>query len=406
MSPEGMVTTSHLWKRFRPDYRQLRLVDQVAGLASRVRRQRRLPWLWALRDVSFTLAPGESLGLVGANGSGKSTLLKILTRVMYPYAGSIEATGRVGALIEVTTGLHQELTGRENAFLYGSLLGLNRRDVARRFDDIVAFAELDHAIDRQVKFYSSGMKMRLGFGVAAFLEPHILLVDEVLAVGDASFQQRCLERMREVLAQGTTLVYVSHDLPTIEATCSRGLWLEQGVVQADGPVREVLAGYRRSVEAGAELELRTDGEVQVVKASVAGDNRSVPHTNAPLTANLVLNAERQRRCRLFVGVTEGPGTPVLLVSRELVLEAGMTSVQCRFDALPLPRGRFFLWLGAFAKRGTTLLPWGPASRFDVVGPDLEVAPRGIVRLAPVYSEASWELASLESDEEREESARS
>jgi ABC-type polysaccharide/polyol phosphate transport system ATPase subunit len=391
MSRDGTIEVSHLWKRFRPDFKHVRLDDQLALLGARLRGERRVPWLWALRDIGFTLEPGESLGLMGANGSGKSTLLKILTRVMYPYAGSVEATGRVGALIEVTTGLHQELTGRENVFLYGSLLGLKRREVADRFDAIVGFAELDNAVDRQVKFYSSGMKMRLGFGVAAFLEPHILLVDEVLAVGDASFQQRCLERMRQVLAQGTTLVYVSHDLPTIEATCSRGMWLEQGVVRADGPVREVLSGYRRSVEAGAELELRTDGDVRVVKASVAGAEDSAPRTTEPLFANLVLESAVRGRAKVFVGITEGPGTPVLLVSRAIVLEEGKTSVQCRFEELPLPRGRFFLWLGVFGKRGHAMLPWGPAAHFDVAGPDLETAPRGIVRLAPIYTEAGWEF---------------
>ena len=394
MSPDGTVAAKQVWKRFRPDRRRVRLSDQLAILTSRIRGEARLPWTWALRDVSFALSPGESLGLMGANGCGKSTLLKILTRVMYPYAGGVDAVGRVGALIEVTAGLHTELSGRENIFLYGSLLGLSRREVTHRFDDIIAFAELEQAVDRQVKHYSSGMKMRLGFGVAAFLEPDVLLVDEVLAVGDASFQQRCLARMREVLAQGTTLVYVSHDLPTIEATCARGVWMERGVIRLDGPVRDVLSEYRRSVEAGAELQLRDDGDLRVVKVGVSGEGDRLPHTKEPLTASIVIEAARDMQGRLFLGVTEGPGTPVLLVSRDVHFDEGKTSVQCRIEELPLPRGRFYLWMGVFGKRAD--LPWGPAAEFDVVGPDLETAPRGIVRLAPVYAEAKWEQGRPES----------
>ena len=188
--------------------------------ADRDRPQR---WRWALRDIDFDVAPGESVGLVGSNGSGKSTLLKILHRVMYPYAGSVEVVGRVGALIEVRSGIHPQLTGRENIVpVRLAPRAWPPTAVASRFDEIVAFAELEQAIDRQVKFYSSGMQMRLGFAVAAFLEPDVLLVDEVLAVGDAAFQQRCLDRMRYVLTQGTTLVLVSHDLAAVEATCARG----------------------------------------------------------------------------------------------------------------------------------------------------------------------------------------
>ena len=216
MLPEGSIAASHLWKRFRADKRHRVLREQVAKVSDRLRGRRR-GWRWALRDVDLHVEPGEAVGLMGPNGSGKSTLLKILTRVMYPYAGRLEVSGRVGALIEVRAGIHPQLTGRENAFLYGSLLGLNRRQVQQRFDEIVAFAQLEDAIDRQTKFYSSGMQMRLGFSVAAFLEPDILLVDEILAVGDSSFQQRCLERMSAALAEGVSLVFVSHDLAAIEA---------------------------------------------------------------------------------------------------------------------------------------------------------------------------------------------
>jgi len=392
MLRDGTVSAAHLWKRFRPDRGRTLLRDEVQRLGRRSRRGPAQPWAWALRDVGFELAPGESLGLVGANGSGKSTLLKILCRVMYPYAGRVEVAGRVGALIEVASGLHPDLSGRENAYLYGSLLGLGRREVAARFDEIIAFAEVDDAVDRQVKFYSSGMKMRLGFAVAAFLEPDLLLVDEVLAVGDASFQNRCLGRMREVLAQGTTLIYVSHDLPTVEATCARGLWLERGEVRSDGPVREVLGEYRRAVESEAELIARRgDGPLRVTRAAVTGDEGGVARTLEPLDVVLVIEAEQGWNTRLYLGVTEGPASPVLLFARDVFLDAGTTDVGLRVDALPLPRGRYFLWAGAFTRRDQELVPWAPVARFDVVGPDLAPTPRGVARLAPVHADAAWSV---------------
>lgn len=201
-SPKGTIEAAEVWKRFRSDDRPSYLQDQLSRVSDRMRGRSRPSYRWALSDIGCRAGPSESWGLVSANGAGKSTLLKILSRVMYPTAGAVNVTGRVGALIEVRAGISPLLTGRENIYLTGSIMGLKRRDVARRFDEIVAFAELEEAVDRQVKYYSSGMQMRLGFGVAAFLQPDVLLVDEVLAVGDATFQQRCLERIRAVLAEG------------------------------------------------------------------------------------------------------------------------------------------------------------------------------------------------------------
>src|SRR3954447_14539365 len=262
MLPDGTLVAEHLWKRFRADRRRMLLRDEMERLVRSRSQGVKERHRWVLRDVNVTAQPGESIGLIGSNGSGKSTLLKLFTRVMYPHTGQVTAQGRVGALIEVRAGIQPDLTGRENIFLYGSLLGLGRRNVAKRFDEIVEFAEVEDAIDRQVKFYSSGMQMRLGFAVAAFLEPDVLLVDEVLAVGDASFQQKCLNRMRHVLSNGTTLVLVSHDLAAVEATCSRAVWLDGGRVQSDGPVREVLASYRSSVQEHAELEMPREGIIR------------------------------------------------------------------------------------------------------------------------------------------------
>ncbi|MDP8961637.1 MAG: ABC transporter ATP-binding protein [Actinomycetota bacterium] len=389
----GTVATRELWKRFRVDSRRSMLSDELVRLRGRLRGESPTRWRWALSDVNLSVNPGEAVGLVGTNGSGKSTLLKILTRVMYPYAGRVEVSGRVGALIEVSAGIHPQLTGRENIYLYGSLLGLSRNQVAKRFDEIVGFAEVNAAVDRQVKFYSSGMKMRIGFAVAAFLEPDVLLVDEVLAVGDASFQQKCLDRMRSVIAGGTTLIFVSHDLASVESTCRRGVWLSQGTVQADGPIGESLGSYRRSIEETAERAYHSEGLVNLLKVSISGEAGAIPCSQGPLEVSIVLENERPRAARLFFGLSEGPAAPTVLLGRDLQLETGQIEARCSIARLPLPRGRFYLWIGVFARDRASrdLLSWHPAAHFDVVGPDLDLAPSGIVRLAPVAVDARWEI---------------
>jgi ABC-2 type transport system ATP-binding protein len=364
--------------------------DVMPRVWARIRRRPSGEWRWALRYVSLRAEPGESIGLVGPNGSGKSTLLKILTRVMYPYAGSAHVGGRVGALIEVRSGIHPDLTGRENVYLYGSLLGMRRKEVGRRFDEIVSFAELEDAVDRQVKFYSTGMAMRLGFAVAAFLEPDVLLVDEVLAVGDASFQQKCLDRMRAVLNQGTTLVFVSHDLTAVEATCSRGVWLHQGRLQADGPVRDVLAGYRQSVEETATSSLGASGIVRFLEVEAGGTNGDALRTGDVFNVRMLIESAEARAGSIYLGVSEGTPSPIFLVRRDVQLRSGATEVRCRLSTVPLPRGRFYLWAGILDRMGHDLLPWHPATPFDVSGPTLERAPIGIARLAPIHVNAEWE----------------
>jgi lipopolysaccharide transport system ATP-binding protein len=201
--------------------------------------------IWALKDVSFEVEHGELVGLIGRNGSGKSTLLKILSRISQPTAGSAAVRGRLGSLLQVGTGFHGELTGRENVYLNGAILGMRKTQIDRRFDEIAAFAEMDLFLDTPVKHYSSGMYVRLAFAVAAHMEPDILLVDEVLAVGDADFQQKCLRKMRQVAYDGRTVVFVSHNIPTIQALTNRALLLEQGRLVASGPTGEVVERYQR-----------------------------------------------------------------------------------------------------------------------------------------------------------------
>jgi lipopolysaccharide transport system ATP-binding protein len=199
--------------------------------------------LWALRGVTFEVPEGEVLGIIGPNGAGKSTLLKVLSRITDPTAGEVTLRGRVGSLLEVGTGFHAELSGRENIYLSGAILGMRREETRRRFDDIVSFAGIERFLDTPVKHYSSGMYLRLGFSVAAHLEPDILIIDEVLAVGDAEFQKKCLGKMGSVAKEGRTVVFVSHNLIAVESMCDRVIWIEDGVIRALGAPRKVIAAY-------------------------------------------------------------------------------------------------------------------------------------------------------------------
>ena len=264
-----------------------KLVDVIGSAASRFASALRSPRgshknqrsaFWALRDLSFQVTAGEVVGIVGNNGAGKSTLLKILSRITEPTHGSVSYTGRVGSLLEVGTGFHPELSGRDNIFLNGAILGMRRRDILRRFDEIVAFAGVDRFIDTPVKRYSSGMYTRLAFAVSAHLDSEIMLVDEVLAVGDLNFQNKCLARMGEVARDGRTVLFVSHNLTSIKALCPRTLVLNDGCLVEDGPTGPVLAEYLRSNIAfdgvrtrrqWSEKDAPPSGTIRILEVSVA-----------------------------------------------------------------------------------------------------------------------------------------
>jgi len=238
--------------------------------------------LWALRHVSFEVQKGEVLGLIGRNGAGKTTLLKILSRVTRPAAGFAEIHGRMGTLLEVGTGFHPELTGRENVFLSGAILGMSKREIGRKFDEMVAFAEVEKFIDTPLKHYSTGMQMRLAFAVAAHLEPEILLVDEVLAVGDAAFQKKCLGKMGNVSRQGRTIIFVSHNMTALRSLCSRVLWLDAGRVVETGGASDVIDCYLQkntaaNLESLWESELTAPGDHRVRLRSV----RVIPRADPP-----------------------------------------------------------------------------------------------------------------------------
>ncbi len=227
--------------------------------------------LWALRDVSFEVAAGEVIGIIGHNGAGKSTLLKIISLITEPTRGELEIVGRVGSLLDVGIGFHPELSGRENVFLNGAILGMRRSEITRKFDEIVAFAGTEAFLDTPVKHYSSGMYMRLAFAVAAHLDPEILIVDEVLAVGDAAFQKKCLGKMGDVAKQGRTVLFVSHNLGAVRSLCTRGIVLSGGAMQFDGAVDEAIARYLSSAaDRGAQ-----DGQVTFGSGGMAFDDLAV-----------------------------------------------------------------------------------------------------------------------------------
>jgi lipopolysaccharide transport system ATP-binding protein len=282
MSSEPLVLRAeHVSKRYRigarEPYRALR--DVLAGaFTSPLRLGRRRPdanhpdLIWALQDVSFEVRRGEVVGLIGANGAGKSTLLKVLSRITEPTSGRVLLSGRVGSLLEVGTGFHPELTGRENIYLNGTILGMRRAAIERRFDEIVAFSGMETFLDTPVKRYSSGMQVRLAFAVAAHLEPEILLVDEVLAVGDAEFQQKCLGKMKDVTSEGRTVVFVSHNLAAVRSLCTRGLVLQQGRLVFDGETDEAVHRYlgQSDHRSGAVVEA-DELALRLVKSQVYGD---------------------------------------------------------------------------------------------------------------------------------------
>lgn len=304
---------------------------------------------WALKDVSLEVREGEVLGLIGRNGAGKTTLLKILSRITQPTTGWAEIYGRVGSLLEVGTGFHPELTGRENTFLSGAILGMSKSEISRKFDEIVAFAELEQFIDTPVKHYSSGMYVRLAFAVAAHLEPEILLVDEVLAVGDIKFQKKCLGKMGDVARTGRTVVLVTHQMNQIRRLCHRVLWIDAGTVRQSGPTGEVTSAY--------ELSMSSDersSRDEIVRGATKARFKNWSMLSAPAESAHTLDTLGTIRVAFQIEVNEPmrhvhQGIALFNVDRQLIwassadnlfLERGVAELVYEFPYLPIRPGAY------------------------------------------------------------------
>jgi lipopolysaccharide transport system ATP-binding protein len=343
---------------------------------------------WALRDVSFDVQPGEIVGIVGSNGAGKSTLLKILSRVSLPTAGEALIHGRLGSLLEIGTGFHPELTGRENIYLNGAVLGMRRAEIARKFDEILAFAEVQRFVDTPVKHYSSGMYMRLAFAVAAHLETEILVVDEVLAVGDAAFQRKCLGKMRDVAGGGRTVLFVSHNLDAVRRLCTRALLVENGMLALDDTVSGVVSRYLSQLRAhagsGDEIDLRGraregSGTVRFVSAvyGTGGDAHGTqPWSWGPLVFDLELSSDQARVVpRLAISLHDRFGVKLLsadtiATGTAIELRAGITYVRVTIEALALNPGEYIVGLWAADKDARSYDNLESAFVMDVVPDDL------------------------------------
>jgi ABC-type polysaccharide/polyol phosphate transport system ATPase subunit len=397
----GAVVVADVSRRFVIRARETQTLKELFVARGRTGRQD----VWALRGVSLAIDPGEAVGLVGRNGSGKSTLLRIVAGIIKPTTGRIAAGGRIGSLLELGAGFHPDFTGRENVFLNGSIQGLRRVQIRERFDEIVAFAELEHAIDRPVRTYSSGMYMRLGFAIAAFLDADLLLLDEVFAVGDEAFQRKCFGRIFEFKQRGGTIVFVSHDAAAVERLCERAVLLQEGRVAFDGPAHEAIVRYRRQLAGDADPAERAaglrewgSGEVTVAAARLLGadgEQRAQFLAGEPLTLDVELRSEaRVAAPRLQLEVRDDAG---LLVASEEVDTAtlgwngGAGSLRVRLDVSdpPLQFGRFHLRLGVMDATGERLLHWLDDAAGFLIYPDDEG--RGLVRL-----EGKWTAATKES----------
>lgn len=359
-----------------------------------------------LKGVSFEVEEGESFALLGQNGAGKTTALRILARISPPSRGTVRGRGRVGALMEVSSGVHPELSGRENVWLYGSILGIPRRELLRRFDEIVSFAELEHAIDTQVKYYSSGMQLRLGFSIASHLEPEIFVVDEALSVGDVNFQEKCVERMSQLVRGGTTVLFVSHNLPAVEAVCTRALILEDGQVAAMGPTREVLAHYVKAME-NRRVDLRTvednDGAVRITSATchgLDGTERALFRSGEGLEVRLRFECSKPLTGPLVsIGVNDGHSWSILecsMLDDGHIPDAVGSTWGCtlRIEALPLRPRLYHIDCAVYeATAQAKLMPRLEVTTFRVVD-DLGQGPRAVMVAAsggPLNVPYSWEM---------------
>jgi lipopolysaccharide transport system ATP-binding protein len=341
----------------------VRMFRKNGANASGRKRSRDREKIWALRDISFEIHEGEATGLIGANGAGKSTLLKILARVTRPTTGHAVIHGRIGSLLEVGTGFHPELTGRENCYFSGSILGMSKREIDRKFDEIVAFAEVEKFIDTPIKHYSSGMQLRLAFAVAAHLEPEIILVDEVLTVGDMNFQKKCITKMESISRSGRTIVFVSHQINQVRRLCQKVAWLDKGEIRDYGPTGKIVAAYESAMaisESDRESQKRPVRGARFVDWQITQPACDEPHVlsdGEPVQLQFRLRADRA-----LEGVHQG--TALFGADNQLLWAAGTDGLKFQpgehilrynLPALPLRPGSY-RWLATLYEDGE-LIDW-------------------------------------------------
>ncbi len=329
---------------------------------------------WALKNVNFQIKAGEVVGIIGRNGAGKSTLLKVLSRITDPTEGEIDITGRVGSLLEVGTGFHPELSGRENIYLNGAILGMKRGEIASKFDAIIQFSEVEKFLDTPVKYYSSGMYMRLAFAVAAFLEPEILVVDEVLAVGDMAFQKKCLGRMGEVAGDGRTVLFVSHNMSAVQQLCTRCIMLAKGTVVADGPPSEVVPRYlREAAPTGSATRVpKASGEPTIISAAIVPVGEA---SEAQMQITVVVAASSSQLAALDIRLTDGSGFAVgfgslgtFAASEKVLLQAGLNTFEILLPGDRLAVGSYFASLDLTLPFVRYLDRFENALSFDITRP--------------------------------------
>jgi lipopolysaccharide transport system ATP-binding protein len=356
---EGAVRAPLTWLRSRRE-KKLQLVD-----------------FWALKDVSFQIKQGEAVGIIGRNGAGKSTLLKILSRITVPTEGRIRIDGRTTSLLEVGTGFHQELTGRENIFLNGAILGMTRAEIINKFDEIVEFSEIEQFLDTPVKRYSSGMYVRLAFAVAAHLEPEILIVDEVLAVGDAAFQKKCLGKMGSVARSGRTVLFVSHNMEAVRNLCQRAVWLKGGRLYKDGKADEIIEAYSSNLSNGHSFSCANPdyGLIiqKVVLKDACGEKSSQFHPGEDLIVEIDYDAQKRLEQPYIVlgvqGITGSCFTAnMLLDGHRPEVFAGTGRLACRFKSLPLFPQTYSVKMSIRTKNGNDMvMDYQEVAHFRVVG---------------------------------------
>ena len=407
------VGVSHLSKSYVLGSGQMMLRELIVN-AFRPRASEASRTLWALNDVNFTIQRGELVGIIGRNGAGKSTLLKLLSRITYPTSGAVRVTGRVGSLLEVGTGFHEELSGRENVYLNGAILGMKRREIDRKMDEIVEFADVERFVDTPIKRYSSGMRLRLGFSVAAHLDTDILFVDEVLAVGDVGFQRKCLGAMGDLRSKGRTVLFVSHNMSAVEHLCPRSIWIEGGQVREDGPSPEVLRHYM-SMFAGTESEAldlstvvdrRGSGAVRYRSISILdedGQPRSLTRTGEGVRIRLNYEAVEKVVNPIF-GFQLFSVTGVFLTDVSTwnlgveipTLPPGEGHLDLTIEALNLMPGRYFLSLWLTSPDGTLHDVLEHVTALDVEPSNYYKSGRGIDgRFGVIALPCRWDVSGMQ-----------